>query len=157
MKQYIMGLLLFAIGWVSASLVGLAMLPVESPLGEQSTELASPHDWVKQEQIRVDKEKVVLLIENAQIATFANTNSMDPLLDENSHGIEIIPQNPEDIHVGDIISYRSGSDTIIHRVVSINLDEEGYFYTLKGDNNPVEDPEKVRFEQVERLLVGIIY
>ena len=84
---------------------------------------------------------------------------MDPVFDYGSNAIEIKPQSPEQIHVGDIVSYNSkyASGSIIHRVIEINQDEDGWYCLMKGDNNPYRDPEKVRFEQVQRLVVAIIY
>jgi uncharacterized protein (UPF0248 family) len=49
------------------------------------------------------------------------------------------------------------SGTIIHRVVKIGQDSEGWYAILKGDNLSQEDPEKVRFDQVQRVVVAIIY
>lgn len=51
---------------------------------------------------------------------------------------------PEEIEVGDPITFRSGTLTITHRVIDINR-SEGYF-TTKGDNN--ESSERVRFENL---------
>jgi signal peptidase I len=83
---------------------------------------------------------------------------MDPLLDETSNAIQIAPTSPEDILVGDIISYDSRrGDIIIHRVVNIGEDEEGIFYITKGDNVSRPDDEKVRFWQIRFITVGIIY
>jgi len=121
-------------------------------------ERLSPADHIKEDQIRVEGDKVIITIKNAKLARFADTNSMDPLLDAESNAIQIVPQSPEDIHLGDIISYNSkGGDIIIHRVVEISEDEEGIFYITKGDNNPRPDNELIRFWQVRRITVGIIY
>ncbi len=144
----------------------VSQLPVfsdEKPLAfgsffsEGTLERPSPYDWVKEEQIHIYDDKVVIDLEDAQLTEFANTNSMDPLIDENSNGIEIIPESIADIHIGDVVSYKSGEDIIIHRVVFIGADEQGWYALMKGDNNNVKDPEKVRFEQIERILVGVIY
>ena len=83
---------------------------------------------------------------------------MDPLLDDTSHAIEIFPKSYRDIHVGDVISYQSPytKEPVIHRVIEIGNDGEWYAIT-KGDNNLVEDPEKVRFSQIKRILVAVIY
>lgn len=52
---------------------------------------------------------------------------------------------PEEIEVGDPITFRSGTLTITHRVIDVNR-EDGYFIT-KGDNN--ESSERVRFENLQ--------
>jgi len=121
-------------------------------------ERISPADHIKEDQIRVENDKVIITIQNAKIARFANTNSMDPLLDEDSNAIQIVPKSPKDIYLGDIISYNSISgDIIIHRVVDINEDEEGKYYITKGDNNPRPDDELIRFWQIRYLTIGVIY
>jgi hypothetical protein len=84
---------------------------------------------------------------------------MDPVLDASANGIEIIPESEADIHVGDIVSYQSSSveGTVIHRVVELGNDEEGWYAIMKGDNNQFADPGKVRFDQIKRVLVAVIY
>ncbi|MBN2422851.1 hypothetical protein JXB41_06495 [Candidatus Woesearchaeota archaeon] len=127
--------------------------------GLSNEEKDSPYDWIKENQIKVTSKNIVINIENAEWATFTDTNSMDPVIDEDSHAIEIIPESPQDIHVGDIVSYDSkySSGIIIHRVVKTGFDNEGWYAVMKGDNNPREDPGKVRFSQIKRVLVAIIY
>ncbi|MBU2634297.1 MAG: signal peptidase I [Nanoarchaeota archaeon] len=122
-------------------------------------ERPSPADHIKEDQIHVYDDRVVIEIENARWAGFVDTNSMDPFLDEDSNAIQIIPQSPDQIEIGDIISYESEmfNTVIIHRVIDIKEDEEGLYYLTKGDNNDEFDPEKVRFNMVRRLLVAIIY
>lgn len=120
-------------------------------------ELQSPSDWVSENQIKVYHNKVVLNIPNTVWAQFTNTNSMDPSFDETSNALEIKPKNPYSIHVGDIIAYNTPYGTIIHRVVEIGEDKEGIYYVVKGDNNSLSDPFKVRFEDVEGVVIAIIY
>lgn len=162
----ILFVLIFSMGWVANSLLGsLFVYTPERPvpvsfLGfNQSFERSSPSDHIKRSQIHVYQDSITLDIEGAMWAEFTNTNSMDPVLDEYSHGIEIMPQSHKDIEVGDVISYKSkfAEGIIIHRVVSKGADSEGIYFILKGDNNPTNDPGKVRFEQVKGLLVGILY
>ena len=61
--------------------------------------------------------------------------------------------------MGDIISYRSSiaGGLVVHRVIGTGVDDQGVFYIVQGDNNPVRDPEKVRFDQIHGVLIGIIY
>jgi len=117
----------------------------------------SPGDHISESQINVFDDKVELDIQNAVWSRFADTNSMDPFLDEGSNGIEIKPKSMDEIKIGDIISYESNDGLIIHRVIKKEKDEQGEYLIVKGDNNPVQDPEKVRFSQVKGILVGIIY
>jgi len=122
-------------------------------------EQSSPYDWIKEDQIKVYQDRVVINLNDAVWAKFTNTNSMDPVLDEHANAIEVIPTSYEEIHTGDIVSYSSSfsDSSIIHRVIETGFDDEGWFAIMKGDNNPIEDPEKVRFYQVRRVVVAIIY
>ena len=131
-------------------------MPQSYAADEKNT--SSPSDWIKENQIQVQKDKVVINIENAKWAKFTDTDSMLPFLDENSNAIEVIPRNENDIKIGDIVSYRAfTNDIVIHRVIEKGTDEQGVYFILKGDNNPYPDPEKVRFSQIQRVLVAVIY
>lgn len=138
--------------------VVLALTDQQMPLsilGGQ--ENSSPSDWVKENQIKVYPQRVVLDIPGAQWAGFTDTNSMDPFIDETANAIEISPSNPDAIQVGDVIAYRTSYGVLIHRVIEKGVDEEGIFYLVKGDNNRFKDPFKVRFGEVQGVVVAVIY
>ncbi|MBS3119745.1 hypothetical protein J4475_02885 [Candidatus Woesearchaeota archaeon] len=120
---------------------------------------AVPGDRVPEGSIGVYSDQVVMKISNPKWAKFTDTHSMDPVLSSKAHAIEIEPESPDDIQVGDIVSYVSeyADGTIIHRVVETGEDSKGWYAIMKGDNNPKEDPGKVRFEQIKRVVVAIIY
>jgi hypothetical protein len=122
-------------------------------------ERVSPYDRIQENQIHVMDNTVVIEITDPEWSKFTDTNSMDPVLDYGANAIHIVPQSESEIHVGDIVAYQSeyAEGTLIHRVIEINEDEDGTFYTLKGDNNPQPDPGRVRFSQIKRVLVAIIY
>jgi hypothetical protein len=84
---------------------------------------------------------------------------MDPLFDADANSFEIKPNSPEDIQIGDIISYKSEYATglTIHRVIETGEDEQGWFSIVKGDNLTEPDPGKIRFNQIHGILVGVIY
>jgi hypothetical protein len=130
-----------------------------SMLHETGNEVASPLNRVSEDQILVTNEKVVLNIKGAEWASFTDTNSMDPVIDAGAHAIEIVPTSEDNVQVGDIVAYKSeyAEGTIIHRVVFKAQDEKGTYFVLKGDNNPINDPGKIRFEQIKRVVVAIIY
>lgn len=130
---------------------------VEFPLSFAAPERSSPGDWVKEEQIHVYGDKVVLDIKGARWARFSDTNSMDPVFDKESNTIEIVPETEEDIRVGDIISFKDGNKVIIHRVAEKGYDEKGIYFFTKGDNNKEKDKNKVRFSDVKGVVVGVIY
>lgn len=132
---------------------------VKLPFNPISEEKPSPFENIKENQIHVYNDKVMIDLENAEWATFTDTNSMDPVFDKGNYAIEIIPKTSDEIRVGDIVSYKSqfADGTIIHRVVEIGNDENGWFARFKGDNNSAVDPGKVRFSQIQRVVVAIIY
>ncbi len=160
-------LLIFLLGWTANNLVSsmisvnseqpfsLSFISLTSPKG---LEKQSPSDNIREDQIHVYKDRVVLDIEDATWGSFTDTNSMDPFLDKGSNSIEIQPKQPAQVNIGDIISYKNNAgEILIHRIVKTGVDEKGLYYIVKGDNNPVEDPEKIRFDQIHGVLVGIIY
>lgn len=159
-KLIIITILVFLFGWIAGNAYSQQSTNyVKQPFSVIKSERISPFDHISQDNIFVYDDKVVINIDNPAWAQFTDTNSMDPVIDIGSNSIEIKPRTPEDVHIGDIVSYKSKliEGVIIHRVVAINEDAEGFYYTLKGDNNLISDPEKVRFDQVEGVVVGVIY
>lgn len=128
-------------------------------LGNRTDEVASPSDWVSESQIGVYSKNVILDIKNAEWATFTDTHSMEPVLSSRANAIEVVPKSVDEINVGDIVSYKSeyADGIIIHRVVSKGYDADGVYFIMKGDNNPTQDPGRVRFDQIQRVVVAIVY
>jgi hypothetical protein len=128
-------------------------------LGMENIEQPSPHDWVQEGNIIVEDGKITINLKDAQWSRFTDTNSMDPVIDENANAIQIVPKDISQIHVGDIVSYKSdyADGTIIHRVMEIGYDDMGWYCLMKGDNNNGMDPGKIRFSQIKRVVVAIIY
>lgn len=56
--------------------------------------------------------------------------------------------NANDIVNGDIIQYQMKGYTVIHRVIEKKQKNGEYYFTTKGDNNPSEDKESVKEDQV---------
>ena len=157
MKKFAMILGVFFLGFVLVSF--LYFEPgLKRPFSLFSGERDSPGDWLEERQIKVMQDKVVIDQENVILSSFADTNSMDPLLDASANGLEIKPKRGE-LKVGDVISYRSDllGGVVIHRIVEVGVDAKGEYYFVQGDNNGVQDPEKVRFDQVEGVLIGVLY
>ena len=124
---------------------------------EQLALKTMPKHRINESQIKVYSNMVQINLKDAEWSTFTPTKSMVPFLDKGSYAIQIVPSSESDLQVGDIISYSYGNDTIIHRIIMIGNDSEGWYAIVKGDNNPSPDPFKVRFSQVKRVLVAIIY
>jgi hypothetical protein len=154
--KIVQGALLLAIGCLIGILAASLLGSVQYPLGSGHERL-SPGDHIAEQSIQVYEDRVVISLDDARWATFADTNSMDPVFDAGNNAIQIVPSSPDQIQVGDIISFRSGGRVIIHRVVEKNIDQNGWYFITQGDNNNVPDPGKVRFEDVTRLTVAIIY
>jgi len=98
-------------------------------------------------------------IKNAKWRKFIDSNSMDPLIDEGTTTIEIKPKYANEIKVGDIVAYDvDGFDyAFVHRVVEIGNDKDGIYFITKGDNFHAKDPSKLRFSDIEGVVVGILY
>ncbi|OIO62503.1 hypothetical protein COY26_02680 [Candidatus Woesearchaeota archaeon CG_4_10_14_0_2_um_filter_33_10] len=159
-KQIITVLLAFMLGLIFNDAYS-ELSSVERPLSlfQDGIEKNSPGDWIKEDQIKVYNDKVIINLKDAEWASFTDTNSMDPVIDEKANAIEIIPKSSDNIQEGDIISYKSdyADGTIIHRIIKIGSDEEGWYCIVKGDNNQNPDPGKIRFNQIKRVLIAIIY
>ena len=171
-RNILLFILIFSLGAISVSLIyEIGSVTAERPLDViknpvesvsqtlqaaaegRGIERLSPADHVKEPQIKVYQNKVELDIQNAIWSKFTNTNSMDPFLDEGSNGIEVVPTNASQIKEGDIISYEAeDGGIVVHRVIKIGTDLNGTYFTVKGDNNPVQDPERVRFSQVKGII-----
>ncbi len=146
----------FVLGWFTNSILNTIQFHQEKPfLGDQ--ERASPYDRIKDEHLELNKDFLKINFKNLHIAYYSNTNSMDPVLDEDSFGIEWIPESEKDIHIGDIVAYKAGDFLIVHRVVDIKKDKEGWYALLKGDNSRSDAKEKVRFNQIRYVVLGVLY
>ena len=151
--------LLFMAGWFSSIVYSNYSFNLAQSPFAASKDRISPADHIKESQINVYKDKIVIDINNAIWARYTDTNSMDPLFDKGANGIEIAPGSQEDLHIGDIIAYNATwtDGVVIHRIIDIGNDEHGVYFITKGDNNPIQDPQPVRFSQVRYILIGIIY
>ncbi|MBS3149341.1 signal peptidase I [Candidatus Woesearchaeota archaeon] len=132
-------------------------LPFNS-LFSKNYEKESPSDFIKEEDIQVFPDKIIILVNNAKISSFEDTNSMDPLLDINHNGIEV-NADCNKLEKGDIIAYKANwiDAIVIHRIIEINKDNEGIYFTTKGDNSNINDPQKIRCSNIKSKLVGVIY
>jgi hypothetical protein len=128
------------------------------PTAPQITERPSPSSFIPEENIHIYDDRIVIDIDDPQWAIFADTNSMDPVIDQGMHGLQIVPKDSSQLKVGDIVSFThaGADDIIIHRIIQIGADEDGWYAITKGDNTQIEDG-KIRFEQIHRVLVGILY
>lgn len=159
--DYQKNIALFLLGFISCAFLiyliysinffNITGLNIYSP-----TNTASPPEIISKDKVLVKDNEIILYINNATLSQYYNTNSMYPTLDKNTKGIKIVPKDEKEIKVGSIISFREGEKTIAHRVIKIGEDGNGAYFITKGDNNSFED-KKIRFENIEYLLVGIIF
>ncbi len=155
--QILIFIAVFLIGFLSCMLVSFSN--VEMPLGFGlgfNSNAEAPGDWIKESQIHVYKNAIVIDLDGASISRYAPTGSMKPVLDEDSTGIRIKPENEEQIKVGDIVSFEQDNQLIVHRVVETGKDEQGTYFITKGDSNNVTDG-KVRFSQIKYITIGILW
>jgi len=131
--------------------------PEYSKFPEVIPERDSPGDYIKEYQIHIYPDKVVIDVQSPILAAFADTNSMDPVFDAQHNAIEVVPQRTSDVRVGDIVSYKTDYGNIIHRIKEIGQDEDGWYAIFQGDNNPIPDPGRIRFEQLQRKAIAFIY
>jgi hypothetical protein len=163
LQYYLMGKNLIKLLLIIAALTLLAITAasvnnLQFPLTVTGApELSSPSDWVKENQILVYPNKIILTVKDATWARFTDTNSMDPFFDKEANAIEIIPDDPDSINVGDIIAYKTKLGTVIHRVIEKDTDKSGIYYIVQGDNSKQPDPFEVRFNQIEGVVIAIIY
>ena len=148
-------LCIFAFGWYANFAFSNSNL--EIPFSVNASEQPSPKDRISEDQIRVLEDKIIINVPNAFWASYADSNSMDPLLDTEANGLELIPESKEDLQVGDVIAYQTDYGLIVHRIIEINQDEQGWYCITKGDNATITDQQKIRFEQVRFVLIGVIY
>lgn len=153
--------LIFALGWLSNGVYSeIKFSGLQAPLDIlNNSERLSSADHTNVNRIQVYDDFAVINISGLSLAKYEDTNSMDPLLDSEANGLEIVPREG-DIHIGDVVAYRSKKvdGLIVHRVVNESVDENGKkYYVLKGDNNSRPDLEPVYFDQIEYLLIGIVW
>jgi signal peptidase I len=155
---------IFMLGFLASNIYAKMTMTVptqiEKPSDDKTTDIVpSPNDWIQEKQILVYSQQIVLDLKDAQWATFTDTHSMEPVLSSRANAIEIVPESPDQIKVGDIVSYVSdyADGYIIHRVIYKGTDDDGVYFIMKGDNNPDPDPGRIRFDQIQRVVVAIVY
>ena len=88
---------------------------------------------------------------------FILTGSMAPTMPEGTLAV-IRPVNPDDIEVGDVITFRRGNDSdalVTHRVVEVLADEDGSSeFRTKGDASEVVDKAPVPAEGVKGKVLA---
>jgi signal peptidase I len=153
-------LLIFLLGFFSCALIITAFfLITDAPLtGQaiQNPEASSPSNHIENQDIIVLNDRVIIFVENPTLSTYTPTGSMKPSLDQGANGIRIKPTSPDQVSVGDIITFRYQGQLIVHRVIEKETDNQEIYFITKGDNSPSAD-NKIRFEDIEYKTIGVIY
>lgn len=151
----------FVLGLLAASLffmsgVGISGFVVSEP-SKNLESIPSPSDIVKDSDIDLFTNKLIIDIPGLSVVSYKDSQSMLPLLTNSSHGIRVKPQSQFDIQLGDIISFNMSNMTVVHRVIDVKSDEKGLYFVTQGDNSAVTDKNKIRFDDVEWKLIGVLY
>ena len=80
------------------------------------------------------------------------TSSMEPDI---KTGDVVICQKTDakDLKEGDVITFNKNGEVITHRIIKIETNDEINYYITKGDNNTLEDNEKVEENQIKGKMV----
>ena len=78
------------------------------------------------------------------------TDSMEPEL-EVGDVIIVKKCEPEDLKIGDIVTFSNRGELITHRIS--NIDQKYQRYTTKGDKNTLNDIEKIRFNDIKGVKI----
>ncbi|MEM4259516.1 MAG: signal peptidase I [Candidatus Pacearchaeota archaeon] len=156
--KLIFALTIFILGFIVSFFINIYLSSsTEHPLSYFTiSEINSPSDFIKENQIEVYHDKIVIRIENASLSEYASTGSMLPVFDNGANGIRIVPKSENEVNVGDIITFERNNILIVHRVVEKGQDEQGIYFITKGDNNFYSDG-KIRFSDIRYKTIGILY
>ncbi|MFA4960891.1 MAG: hypothetical protein WC548_04485 [Candidatus Pacearchaeota archaeon] len=152
----IKSILIFIAGFLTCAILLFIYSQTFSTTGFFASQLSAPSDKVSEDEILLYDDQIILKIPNATIAIYEPSGSMIPIFDNKAHGIRIVPNSSDEINVGDIISFRKSGELLVHRVAEKGMDNEGIYFITKGDANIIKD-EKIRFDDIEYLTIGILW
>jgi len=93
------------------------------------------------------------------VSGVTNTKSMDPMIDK-GHVI-LVGDKPgqRSLQVGDVILFHRKLDKnprVLHRIIEIGKDEDGWYCITRGDNTVWIDG-KIRYKEISGILVAVVY
>ncbi|MDP3917464.1 MAG: hypothetical protein Q8Q42_04240 [Nanoarchaeota archaeon] len=140
-------------------LIGLFIGGLAETTADYTPDRMSAGNHVANDEIKLLGNNVFINLDGKKLiwSEFENTNSMIPVFDKGHNGLEFVPDHPDEIKVGDIISFEYNNEVIIHRVVDIGYDDSGIYYITKGDNALEKDSGKRRFGDVHGVMFGVIF
>lgn len=84
------------------------------------------------------------------LARTEGTGSMNPLMRKDSILLFVYPKK---VDIGDILIYKNGNHSVVHRVS--NITDDGFI--LKGDNNERADGGIIKEDMIVGKVVGILW
>ena len=81
-------------------------------------------------------------------AYIITTNSMEP----NIHSGDIVIEkkySESDLNIGDVVTFEQNGENITHRISDIEEDNSEKKYITKGDNNNIEDSQKITYDEIQ--------
>jgi len=119
----------------------------------------APQNYIDEEQILIYNDSFVVKgLNNISKIGVAGTGSMRPVIHKN-HTI-IYKKHPriDDLKIGDMLMFNNYEGTnILHRVIEMGIDKNGWYVKTKGDSNNVNDIDIIRQKDINGVVVGIIY
>ena len=157
-KFLLVAFMLLSVALSTFFLFGLSLsegseYPLSHLLGSSAS---APSDFIEEKNIEIYSDKIIIKITNASLSEYAPTGSMRPLFDTGANGIRVVPNSPDEIIVGDIVTFDKDNTLVVHRVVEKSSDSAGVYFVTKGDNNLVSDG-KIRFADIKYKTIGILY
>ncbi|QQG38796.1 MAG: hypothetical protein HYS32_04330 [Candidatus Woesearchaeota archaeon] len=149
---------MFIGGWLMSNLYEDFLLKqVPFSLVSTTEERASP-GVIDKSSLKVYGDKLVLEYPSISLAEFADTRSMEPIFGKGNIGLDIVPENEEQVKVGMIAVYEPnwGKGLLIpHRVVAVSSEDDGSkVFHVQGTSG---GRERITFDQIKYIQIGVIY
>ena len=128
--------------------------------GGTTGNMPSPRVPIKWDDIIIQNNDTVTvkLLPHVVKTTVQNTNSMEALLDANH--IVILSNNQvykDALKLGSIVVWLSSPSNIIHSIVEIGEDEQGWYCYTQGANIDSRDTVKVRKVNIDWVALMVIW
>lgn len=131
--------------------------------GGLSGEVPSPRAKIEPQEINYDEHTEVLSISNVKsplwVTSVQDSNSMEPLVDIGH--IVILSQDPkylDALNLGDIIIWeKSEVESIIHSIIEISQDGDGWYCRTQGLNNNYPDEKKIRKDKIKWVALLVVW
>jgi hypothetical protein len=118
-------------------------------------------NWVQTQRFKWPYTCTLFYNSTIALRQIGPSGSMWPALEGGGYVLFTNISRPDQLSTGDIIIFSSRVDgkeiEIVHRIIAVNESAGLYFYTTKGDNNTVQDPEQIRFEDIVGKVIGVLY